>query len=40
VTNPNGYLFCSALLPQFDRSCGAALMALAGSLAFYRRATP
>ena len=88
VTNPKGYLFCSALLPQFidasapqwpqyaaiagvfagldflvmlgyavvgaravrllrqravlwlDRSCGAALLALAGSLAFYRRATP
>jgi len=85
VTNPKGYLFCSALLPQFidaaapqwpqyvvislvfagldfavmlgyavvgaravkllhrravlwlDRSCGAALLALAGSLAFYRR---
>lgn len=87
VTNPKGYLFCSALLPQFidasapqwpqylaialvfagldftvmlvyavvgaravrllrqravlwlDRSCGAALLALAGSLAFYRRST-
>ena len=87
VTNPKGYLFCSALLPQFidataaqwpqyvaigivfagidfmvmlayavigaravkllrqravqwmDRGCGAALLALAGSLAFYRRAT-
>lgn len=87
VTNPKGYLFCSALLPQFidpsaaqapqymaiavvfasidfavmlayafigsramrllkaravkwlDRACGAALLALAGSLAFYRRAT-
>lgn len=87
VTNPKGYLFCSALMPQFidasapqwpqyvaiglvfagidfavmagyamvgaravrllrqravlwlDRSCGAALLALAGSLAFYRRAT-
>lgn len=86
VTNPKGYLFCSALLPQFidpaaaqapqyitiaivfaaldfavmfgyaflgaravrllkarttqwlDRVCGAALLALAGSLAFYRRA--
>ena len=86
VTNPKGYLFCSALLPQFidasaaqwpqyvaigivfagldfavmlayavigaravkllrqravqwmDRGCGAALLALAGSLAFYRRA--
>ena len=85
VTNPKGYLFCSALLPQFidaaapqwpqyaaialvfagldfavmlgyavvgaravrllrrravlwlDRTCGAALLALAGSLAFYRR---
>ena len=85
VSNPKGYLFCSALLPQFidasapqwpqylaiglvfagldftvmlayaligaravrllrqravlclDRSCGAALLALAGSLAFYRR---
>ena len=85
VTNPKGYLFCSALLPQFidaaapqwpqyvviglvfagldfavmlgyavvgaravkllrqravlwlDRSCGAALLALAGSLALYRR---
>jgi threonine/homoserine/homoserine lactone efflux protein len=85
VTNPKGYLFCTALLPQFidasapqwpqyvviglifagidftvmlgyavigaravrllrqravlwlDRSCGAALLALAGSLAFYRR---
>jgi threonine/homoserine/homoserine lactone efflux protein len=85
VTNPKGYLFCSALLPQFidggapqvpqylaigtlfatldflimfayaaigaravgllrrramlwmDRSCGAVLLALAGSLAFYRR---
>ncbi len=86
VTNPKGYLFCSALLPQFidpaaaqapqyvalaivfagmdfsvmlayafvgaravrllkasatrwmDRICGGALLALAGSLAFYRRA--
>jgi threonine/homoserine/homoserine lactone efflux protein len=86
VTNPKGYLFCSALLPQFidpqaaqapqylaiavlfasldvavmlvyafvgaramrlltaramrwlDRTCGAMLLALAGSLAFYRRA--
>lgn len=86
VTNPKGYLFCSALLPQFidplaaqapqyltisivfagldfavmlgyafigaraigllkasavrwiDRLCGGALLALAGSLAFYRRA--
>jgi threonine/homoserine/homoserine lactone efflux protein len=86
ATNPKGYLFCSALLPQFidpaaaqapqyvtiaivfasldfvvmfayaltgaravrllkasatkwlDRGCGAALLALAGSLAFYRRA--
>ncbi|MES2942870.1 MAG: LysE family translocator [Pseudomonadota bacterium] len=86
VTNPKGYLFCSALLPQFidpaaaqlpqymaiaivfagldfsvmlvyafvgakavrllkasatrwmDRVCGGALLALAGSLAFYRRA--
>ena len=86
VTNPKGYLFCSALLPQFidpaaaqapqyitiaivfasldflvmfgyaftgakavrllkasatrwlDRACGGALLALAGSLAFYRRA--
>lgn len=85
VTNPKGYLFCSALLPQFinaaapqgpqyaaiaivfagldfavmlayaaigaravkllqrraivwlDRCCGSALLALAGSLAFYRR---
>ncbi len=85
VTNPKGYLFCSALLPQFidpaaaqapqyvalaivfagmdfsvmlayafigeravrlikasatrwiDRMCGGALLALAGSLAFYRR---
>jgi threonine/homoserine/homoserine lactone efflux protein len=85
VTNPKGYLFCSALLPQFidpsapqgmqyaliavlfatldaavmlvyaffgaramrlltaaaarwiDRTCGAMLLALAGSLAFYRR---
>lgn len=85
VTNPKGYLFCSALLPQFidasapqwpqyaaigvvfasldfavmlgyalvgahavrllhrravqwlDRCCGAALIALAGSLAVYRR---
>lgn len=85
VTNPKGYLFCSALLPQFidpaaaqapqyisiaivfagldfmvmlsyafvgsravrllkasatkwlDRFCGGALLALAGSLAFYRR---
>ncbi len=87
VTNPKGYLFCSALLPQFidpaaaqapqyiaialvfalidflvmlayafagsraarllrgsavlwlDRLCGGMLLALAGSLAFYRRAT-
>ncbi len=87
VTNPKGYLFCSALLPQFidptapqwpqylcialvfagldfavmlayaligaravrllkrnavlwlDRCCGGALLALAGSLAFYRRST-
>ena len=87
VTNPKGYLFCSALLPQFidpaaaqapqylaiglvfagldvtvmlayafvgaralrrlqasatrwlDRLCGSALLALAGSLAFYRRST-
>jgi threonine/homoserine/homoserine lactone efflux protein len=87
VTNPKGYLFCSALLPQFidpaaaqapqyvaialvyasldflvmlayaltgaravrllkasatkwlDRGCGGALLALAGSLAFYRRAS-
>jgi len=86
VTNPKGYLFCGALLPQFidpaapqvaqyvviaivfagldfavmfgyafagaravqwlregavkwlDRACGGALLALAGSLAFYRRA--
>ena len=86
ATNPKGYLFCSALLPQFidphaaqapqylaiavvfagldfsvmlayamagakavrllkasaarwlDRACGGALLALAGSLAFYRRA--
>ncbi|MDB5964753.1 MAG: LysE family translocator, partial [Polaromonas sp.] len=85
ATNPKGYLFCSALLPQFidpaaaqapqyvtiavlfagidftvmlayafvgarairlltvsatrwmDRACGAALLALAGSLTFYRR---
>ncbi len=85
VTNPKGYLFCSALMPQFidpgaaqapqylviavlfagidfmvmaayafvgaravrllrasvaqwlDRTCGALLLALAGSLAFYRR---
>lgn len=85
VTNPKGYLFCSALLPQFidagapqwpqyaaiavvfagldfavmlayaaigaravkllqrravqwlERCCGGALLALAGSLAFYRR---
>lgn len=85
VTNPKGYLFCSALLPQFidphaaqapqyvtiavvfaaldfgvmfayafvgaravrllkasavrwlDRACGGALLALAGSLAFWRR---
>lgn len=85
VTNPKGYLFCSALLPQFidastpqwpqyaaiavvfagldfavmlayatigaravkllqrrailwlDRCCGGALLALAGSLAFYRK---
>jgi len=88
VTNPKGYLFCSALLPQFidpaaaqapqyvvlallfagldllmmlvyafvgahavrllrasamrwlDRACGAMLLALAGSLAFYRRSSP
>jgi threonine/homoserine/homoserine lactone efflux protein len=88
VTNPKGYLFCSALLPQFidptapqapqyltiaivfaaldfsvmfgyafigaravrllkagaarwlDRACGGALLALAGSLAFWRRSTP
>jgi threonine/homoserine/homoserine lactone efflux protein len=87
VTNPKGYLFCSALLPQFidpaaaqapqyltiaivfaaldfavmfgyafvgaravrvlkagaarwlDRACGGALLALAGSLAFWRRST-
>lgn len=87
VTNPKGYLFCSALLPQFidpsaaqwpqylaiglvfaaldfavmlgyalvgaravkllqrravlwlDRCCGAALLALAGSLALYRRSS-
>lgn len=87
ATNPKGYLFCSALLPQFidpaaaqapqyvaialvfagidfsvmlayafigaraikllkanatrwlDRLCGGALLALAGSLAFYRRST-
>ncbi|SFM63437.1 LysE family translocator [Variovorax sp. OV329] len=87
VTNPKGYLFCSALLPQFidpsaaqwpqylaigivfalldfgvmlayalvgaravrllrrrtvmwlDRTCGAAMLALAGSLMFYRRAS-
>jgi len=87
VTNPKGYLFCSALLPQFidpaaaqapqyvsialvfagldfavmfayavvgaravrllkasavrwlDRLCGGALLALAGSLAFYRRSS-
>ena len=86
VTNPKGYLFCSALLPQFidpaasqwpqylaiglvfagidfavmfayavvgaravsllrrravmwlDRTCGAAMLALAGSLLLYRRA--
>jgi len=86
VTNPKGYLFCSALLPQFidpaapqwpqyltigivfacldfavmfgyaaigahairllrrravlwlDRACGGALLVLAGSLVFYRRA--
>jgi len=86
VTNPKGYLFCSALLPQFidpsapqwpqyvaiglvfagldfsvmlayavvgakavrllrrravmwlDRTCGAAMLTLAGSLLFYRRA--
>ena len=86
ATNPKGYLFCSALLPQFidphaaqapqyiviaivfagldflvmlayavtgarairmfnaaavkwfDRACGGTLLALAGSLAFYRRA--
>ncbi len=85
VTNPKGYLFCSALMPQFidaqaaqapqylaigvvfcaidfavmfayavtgaravklfkasavkwlDRACGGCLLALAGSLAFYRR---
>ena len=85
VTNPKGYVFCSALLPQFidpaaaqapqyliialifaaldmtvmlayafvgarairlltlsatrwiDRACGGMLLALAGSLAFYRR---
>ena len=85
VTNPKGYIFCSALLPQFidpsgaqapqyivialifaaldmtvmlayafvgarairlltvsatrwiDRACGGMLLALAGSLAFYRR---
>lgn len=88
VTNPKGYIFCTALLPQFidpsasqapqyiaialifagidtlvmlayafvgsramrlltvsatrwiDRACGGMLLALAGSLAFYRRATP
>lgn len=88
ATNPKGYLFCTALLPQFvdpgaaqwpqylaialvfavidftmmlgyallgaqavsllrrrtmlwlDRTCGAALLALAASLAFYRRSTP
>lgn len=87
VTNPKGYLFCSALMPQFidpnaaqlpqylaigvvfcavdfsvmlayafvgakaiallkasavrwiDRVCGSTLLALAGSLAFYRRAS-
>jgi threonine/homoserine/homoserine lactone efflux protein len=87
VTNPKGYLFCSALMPQFidpnaaqlpqyvaigavfctvdfsvmlayafvgakaiallkasavrwiDRVCGGTLLALAGSLAFYRRGT-
>jgi threonine/homoserine/homoserine lactone efflux protein len=87
VTNPKGYLFCSALLPQFidpqaaqapqyatiavvfagldfavmfayafvgsravrllkaraaqwlDRACGGALLALAGSLLFWRRAS-
>jgi threonine/homoserine/homoserine lactone efflux protein len=87
VTNPKGYLFCSALLPQFidphapqaaqyvtiaivfafldfavmfgyaflgaramrllkasavrwlDRICGGALLALAGSMAFWRRGT-
>jgi threonine/homoserine/homoserine lactone efflux protein len=87
VTNPKGYLFCSALLPQFidpaaaqapqyvaiaivfagldfavmagyafigaravklmkaaavkwvDRACGGVLLALAGSLAMYRRST-
>lgn len=87
VTNPKGYLFCSALLPQFidphgaqvaqyvtislvfgfldfavmfgyaflgaravrllkasavrwlDRACGGALLALAGSMAFWRRGT-
>lgn len=87
VTNPKGYLFCSALMPQFidpgaaqwpqyaaigtvfagldfsvmlayavigaravkllrqravlwlDRCCGGALLALAGSLAFYRRSS-
>jgi threonine/homoserine/homoserine lactone efflux protein len=88
VSNPKGYLFCSALLPQFidasapqwpqyatitlvlasvntvvmfgyaalgahamrllhrravqwlDRCCGAALLALAGTLALYRRSSP
>jgi threonine/homoserine/homoserine lactone efflux protein len=88
VTNPKGYLFVSAFLPQFidptapqvsqyvvlaivfaltdfsimfayavagsqagraltgatakwiDRVCGGVLLALAGSLAFYRRAAP
>ena len=87
MTNPKGYIFCSALLPQFidpaaaqvpqyliisvvfagldfavmlayalvgaravrllkaravkwlDRVCGGALLALAGSLAFYRHST-
>jgi threonine/homoserine/homoserine lactone efflux protein len=87
VTNPKGYLFCSALLPQFidpaapqapqyivisivfaaldfavmfgyaligaravrllraqavkwlDRACGGALLALAGSMVFWRRST-
>lgn len=88
VTNPKGYIFCSALLPQFidatapqapqfvtiaivfvtvdflvmlayafigsravrmlkvsavkwlDRACGGALLALAGSLALFRRSAP
>ncbi|RYG14948.1 MAG: LysE family translocator [Burkholderiales bacterium] len=88
VTNPKGYIFCSALLPQFidatapqapqfvtiaivfvtvdflvmlayafvgsravrmlkvsavkwlDRACGGALLALAGSLALFRRTAP